>query len=145
MVVAWQRKNDSEKFACDKALGRGLLKTPAGQKFRFFRHELLQKTEGTVETARTTGDGTMDADAQPFDKYDALPTPKRSARVTGAQQQTDAIKRYDEGRRIEVMYVEDSRGDLEPATLDAIDHSITDDYTLEQAVPFEGRACLRAE
>lgn len=59
-----------------------VLKPPAGQKFRFFRHELLQKIEGTVEQARATGDRTVDTDAQPFDKYDELPALKRSARLS---------------------------------------------------------------
>eukprot|EP01046_Picozoa_sp_COSAG06_P010617 COSAG06_NODE_583_length_14006_cov_10.629251_4_plen_207_part_00 len=54
-----------------------VLKAPAGQNFRFFRHELLQKIEGTVEQARATGDRTVDTDAQPFDKYDELPALKR--------------------------------------------------------------------
>ena len=114
-----------------------ILKPPAGQKYRFFRHELLQKIQGTVETARATDDRTVDTDAQPFDKFDALPELKRATRLTNTQKQTDTLKKF-EGRKIEVVYIEDSKGDLEPATLDAIDRNITDDYTLEQGVPFEG-------
>jgi hypothetical protein len=68
-----------------------VLKPPAGQNFRFFRHELLQKIEGTVEQARATGDRTVDTDAQPFDKYDALPALKRSARLTTAQKAVDEL------------------------------------------------------
>ena len=67
----------------------------------------------------------------------SAPELKRAARLTNTQKQTDALKKF-EGRKIEVVYIEDSKGDLEPATLDAIDHNITDDYTLEQGVPFEG-------
>ena len=62
-----------------------VLKAPAGQSYRFFRHELLQKIEGTIETARAIGDRTVDTDAQPFAGYDALPGLKRSARVTGTR------------------------------------------------------------
>ena len=52
-----------------------VLKPPSGQSYRFFRHELLQKIEGTVETARDFDDRTVDTDAQPFDSY---PKPTRS-------------------------------------------------------------------
>ena len=98
---------------------------------------MLQKIQGTVETAHATDDRTVDTDAQPFDKFDAMPELKRATRLTNTQKQTDALKKF-EGRKIEVVYIEDSKDDLEPATLDAIDHNITDDYTLEQGVPFEG-------
>ena len=83
------------------------------------------------------GIGTLDTDAQPFDSYNALPELKRSARVTDAQKQTDALKQY-EGRQLEVLWIENSRGELEPATLEAIDRNITDEYTLEDGVWYEG-------
>ena len=51
------------------------------------------------------GDRTIDTDAQPFDSYNALPDLKRSARVTDAQKQTDALKQY-EGRQLEVLWIE---------------------------------------
>jgi hypothetical protein len=37
-----------------------------------------------------------------------------------------------------VLWIEDSRGELEPATLEAIDRNITDEYTLEDGVWYEG-------
>ena len=74
-----------------------MLKPPAAQNFRFSRHELLQKIEGTVEQARGTGDRTVDTDAQPFDRYDALPELKRSARLTTAQKARDKLKQYEHG------------------------------------------------
>ena len=114
-----------------------VLKAPAGQKFRFFRHELLQKIEGTVEQARATGNRTVDTDAQPFAEFDALPALKRSARLTTAQKAVDELKQY-EGRQLQVLWIEDSRGELEPATLDSIDRNITDEYTLEDGVWYEG-------
>jgi hypothetical protein len=114
-----------------------VLKPPAGQQYRFFRHELLQRIQGTVETARATGDRTVDTDAQPFAEYDALPELKQSARLTDKQKQTDALKQF-EGRKLEVLWIEDSRGELEPATLEAIDRNITDEYTLDDGVWYEG-------
>ena len=114
-----------------------ILKPPAGQKYRFFRHELLQKIEGTVEQARDTAGRTVDTDAQPFDKYDALPELKRSARQTTAQKAVDELKQY-EGQQLEVLWIENSRGELEPATLDAIDRNITDDYALDEGVWYDG-------
>ena len=41
-------------------------------------------------------------------------------------------------RLLEVLWIEDSRGELEPATLDAIDRNVTDEYTLEDGVWYEG-------
>ena len=113
------------------------LKPPAGQKYRFFRHELLQKIEGTVEQARGTAGHSVDTDAQPFDKYDALPALKRSARQTATQQTTDVLKQ-NEGRKLEVLWLEDSNGELEPATLDSIDRNITEDYGLGDGVWYDG-------
>ena len=89
------------------------------------------------ETARATGDRTVDTDAQPFAEYDALPELKQSARLTDKQKQTDALKQF-EGRKLEVLWIEDSRGELEPATLDSIDRNITDEYTLQDGVWYEG-------
>jgi hypothetical protein len=114
-----------------------VLKPPVGQKYRFFRHELLQKIEGTVERARGTAGHTVDTDAQPFDKYDALPELRTSARQTTAQKATDALKKH-EGRKVEVLWIENSRGELEPATLDAIDRNVNDDYGLDDGVWYEG-------
>ena len=37
-----------------------------------------------------------------------------------------------------MLWIEDSRDELEPATLDAIDRNITDEYTLEDGVWYEG-------
>ena len=37
-----------------------------------------------------------------------------------------------------MLWIEDSRGELEPATLDAIERNITDEYTLEDGVWYEG-------
>ena len=95
------------------------------------------RIQGQVETARAIGDRTVDTDAQPFAEYDALPELKRSARLTDAQKQTDQLKQY-EGRKLEVLWIEDSRGELEPATLDSIDRNITDEYTLDDGVWYEG-------
>jgi hypothetical protein len=49
----------------------------------------------------------------------------------------DELKQY-EGRQLQVLWIEDSRGELEPATSDAIDRNITDEYTLEDGVWYEG-------
>ena len=57
--------------------------------------------------------------------------------MTDKQKQTDALKKF-EGRKLEVLWIEDSRGELEPATLDSIDRNITDEYTLDDGVWYEG-------
>ena len=59
-----------------------------------------------------------------------------AVRVTDAQKLTDALKQF-EGRKLEVLWIEDSRGELELATLDAIDRNITDEYTLDDGVWYE--------
>ena len=57
--------------------------------------------------------------------------------MTDEQKQTDALKKF-EGRKLEVLWIEDSRGELEPAALDSIDRNITDEYTLDDGVWYEG-------
>ena len=46
-----------------------------------------------------------------------------------------------EGRKLEVLWIEDSRGELKPATLtlDASDRIIIAECTLEDGVWYEGR------
>jgi hypothetical protein len=112
------------------------LKPPAGQKYRFFRHELLQKIEGTVEQARGTAGHSIDTDAQPFDKYDALPALKRTARAT-AGKHTDDLKKH-EGRKVQVLYIENDEGNMVPANLGNIDEYVTDENTLDGGDWYDG-------